>query len=211
MPTRGDREVAENDKARIDYWQLAMLAGPVVACVLPLLAVGLLGGWDDFELVNKPLTFLQALGTLGAMCFPFGTFLYIRRKWNQHRAQLSRTWPTVPGKVQSSEIERRVTGLPAISWKLKLSYGYQVSGMGYQGDAVQFGPKFVSSKEMIFEQAKRYAAGAAVTVHYDPDDPATSVLEASGEMAQQNTWQIWAYFLSPVVISIIAAIKNAGP
>jgi hypothetical protein len=207
----GDRKVADNDEGTIDGWQLAMLAGPAAACVLPLLVTGLLGGFDDFQLVNKPVTFLQSLGTLGAMCFPFGTYLYVRRKWNQTRARLSRTWPTVPGKVQSSEIERRVTGLPAVLWRLALSYGYEVSGIWYQGDAVQFGPKYVSSKELIFEHAKKYAAGTAVAVHYDPDDPATSVLEISDEMARQNSWQIWGYFLAPIVISIVVAIKNAGP
>ena len=203
--------MADNDEGTFDVWQLAMLAGPAAAFVLPLLVTGLLGGFDDFQLVNQPVTFLQALGTLGAMLFPFGTYLYIRRKWNQARVRLSQSWPTVPGKVQSSEIERRVTGLPAVLWKLALSYGYEVSGNWYQGDAVQFGPKYVSSKELIFAHAEKYPAGTAVTVHYDPDDPATSVLEISDEMAQQNSWQIWLCFLSPVVISIIAAIKNAGP
>ena len=72
--------MAESDKAPPDFWQLTMLFGPVAAFVLPLLVTGLLGGFDDFQLVNKPVTFLQALGTLGAMCFPFGTFLFARRK-----------------------------------------------------------------------------------------------------------------------------------
>jgi uncharacterized membrane protein YqaE (UPF0057 family) len=201
--------VADNDEGTIDGWQLAMLAAPVAAFVLPPLAIWLLGGFDDFQWIDQPVTFLQSFGTLGAMCFPFGTFLYVRRKWNQTRARLSRTWPTVPGKVQSSKIERRITGLPAVLWRLALSYDYSVSGMGYQGDAVQFGPKYISSRELIDAFAIRYPAGADVTVRYDPDDPATSVLETCDEMAQQNSWQIWILFLAPVVISIVAAIKNS--
>src|ERR1044072_1831504 len=104
-----DGKVADNDEGTIDVWQLAMLAGPVAAFVLPLLVTSLLGGFDDFELVNKPVTFWQALAALGAMSFPFGAYLSIRRKWNQARVRMSRTWPTVPGKVQSSKIERRIT------------------------------------------------------------------------------------------------------
>jgi uncharacterized protein DUF3592 len=203
--------VAENDKVPADFLQLTMLFGPVAAFVLPLLTVGLLGGFDDFQLVNKPITFLQSLGILGAMCFPFGAFLFARRKWNQSRARLSRTWPTVPGQVQSSEMERRITGLPAVLWRLALSYSYRVSENSYRGDAVQFGAKYVSSKELIQAQAKKYPPGAAITVHYDPDDPGTSVIETSDEMARQNSWQIWLYFLTPIVISIVVAIKNSGP
>ena len=84
-----------------------MLLGPVAACVLPLLVIGLSGGFDDFQWIGKTATSIEALGILGAMGFPLGTFLYARRKWNQARARLSRTWPTVPGKVQSSEIDRQ--------------------------------------------------------------------------------------------------------
>jgi uncharacterized protein DUF3592 len=203
--------VAENDKVAVDFLQLAMLLGPAAAFVLPLLTIGLLGGFEDFPWINRPVTFLQSLGILGAMCFPFGTFLYSRSKWNQARARLSRTWPTVSGKVQSSEIERRITGLPMVLWRLALSYSYRVSGIWYRGDAVQFGAKYVSSRELIETQAKKYAPHAAVTVHYDPDDPGTSVIETSDEMARQNSWQIWIYFLAPIVISIVVAIKNSGP
>jgi len=50
--------VAENGKFTFDFLQLTMLLGPVAAFVLPLLMTGLLGGFDDFQLVNKPVTFL---------------------------------------------------------------------------------------------------------------------------------------------------------
>lgn len=210
IPTHGTK-VADNDKAAVDSLQLAMLLGPVAAFVLPLLTTGLLGGFDDFQWIDKPATFLQSLGILGAILFPLGTFYYARSKWNQERARLSRTWPTVPGQVQSSEIERRITGLPMVMWRLALSYGYRVSEIGYQGDAVQFGARYVSSKELIFTLAKKYPPGAAVTVHYDPDDPATSVIETSDEMARQNRWQVWFCFLTPIVISIVGAIKNFEP
>ena len=203
--------MVENDKVAIDFLRLTMLLGPIAAFVLPLLTIGLLGGFEDFQLINKPVTFLQSLGILGAMCFPFGTFLYARSKWNQARARLSRTWPTVSGQVQSSEIKRRITGLPMVLWKLALSYSYRVSGNWYRGDAVQFGAKYVSSRELIETHAKKYAPDAAVTVHYDPDDPGTSVIETSDEMARQNSWQIWIYFLAPIVISVVVAIKNSGP
>ena len=96
-------------------------------------------------------------------------------------------------------------------WRLALSYSYRVSEIWYQGNAVQFGAKYVSSKELIQTQAKKYPPNTAVTVHYDPDDPGTSVIETSDEMARQNSWQIWLFSLSPIVISIVVAIKNSSP
>ena len=88
-----------------------------------------------------------------------------------------------------------------------LAYRYSVSGRSYQGHQVQFGAKYVNAKDLI----ETHAEGATVTVHYDPHHPATSVLETSDEMALQNSWQLWVYFLSPIVISAVVAMKNAGP
>jgi hypothetical protein len=201
---------AANQRA-VALWGWTIILGPPVAFVLPLLATRLLGGFEDFQLINKPVTFLQSVGILGAMCFPFGAFLYARSKWNQARAHVSQTWPTVPGFVQSCWIEKRLTGLPLLVYKLALSYSYRVSGNEYKGNAVQFGPNYVKSKEIIEALEKKYPSGSAVTVHYDPGDPGTSVIETSDEMARQNRWQIWAYFLTPILISVVIAIKNSSP
>jgi hypothetical protein len=176
-----------------------------------LLAARLLGGFEDFQLIGKPVTFLQSIGILGAMCFPFGAFHHARSQWNQARARVSRTWPTVPGQVQWSRIEQRVTGLPMWLHKLSLSYSYRVAGNAYEGNAVQFGPHYVNSRALIETLARKYPHGAAVTVHYDPGDPGASVLETSDQMARQNRWQIWAFFLTPILLSVVVAIKNLGP
>ena len=145
------------------------------------------------------------------MCFPCGTFLQARRKWNQARAHESQSWPTAPGEVERSVKKTRVTGLPMKLFALELTYSYRVSGYTHQGNSVQFGAKYVAAEGLIEAQAQKYPAGAAVTVHYDPNDPATSVLETSDEMARQNSFQIWLYFLSPPVISAVVAMKNAVP
>ena len=203
--------VATNDRSAVAFWRRAMILGPPVALVLPPLLIRLFGGFESFEWIDKPVTFLQSLGILSAMCFPFGTFLYARSGWDQARARASRTWPTVSGLVQSSKIERRLTGLPMLVYKLALSYSYHVAGNAYEGDTVQFGPKYVKARAMIEALAEKYPPGVAVTVHYDPSDPGTSVIETSDEMARQNRWQIWAYFLLPVLISVIVAIKNSVP
>ena len=50
----------------------------------------------------------------------------------------------------------------------------------------------------------------AVTVHYNPDAPEIAVLETSDEMAWQNAWQVWVLFVTPIVLSMIAAVVNAG-
>jgi hypothetical protein len=199
-----------DDAAAVDFWTWGMLIGPAAAFVLPLLVAWLLGGFKNCVWINQPATFLQSFAILGAMCFPCGAFLVARGRRNLAFAGLSRTWPTVAGLVQSSAIERRQTVYFPM-YKLVLNYGYQVADRVYQNDLVQFGPRWVKAKDLIEDLAKKYPAGATATVHYDPDDPETSVLETSFEMAAQNSWQLWCYFGAPFVISIVIALKNAGP
>jgi uncharacterized protein DUF3592 len=199
---------ARDDKAAVAFWEWVMTVGPALALVLPLAATWLIGGFEDFQWIDQPVTFVQSLGTLGAMCFPFAAFYYARMRWNQARAAASRNWPTVPGVVETSKVERR-QGRWAAFYKLALGYRYEVDGRRYAGDTVQFGPARVTAWELIESLADKYPAGAQVTVHYDPDDPGSSVLETADEMAQQNQWQIWAFCAAPIVLSIVIAIKNS--
>lgn len=112
------------------------------------------------------------------------------------------------GLVQTSAIKERQTAI-MLMYRLTLVYRYQVDGNRYEGDAVQFGPKYVTAEALIKDLAKKYPPGTEVTVHYDPADHAISVIETSDEMARQNRWQIWAYFGTPFLLSVVAAIKNS--
>jgi hypothetical protein len=187
-----------------------MTVSPCIAFVLPLAAVWLAGGFVDFQWIDYPVTFFQSFAILGAMMFPFAVFYSARSRWNQARARASEAWPTVPGVVETSKVEQRLTK-SGIFYKLALSYRYDVDGNGYEGDTAQFGPRRVTAQELIEELAQKYPAGQKVTVHYDPDDPATAVLETSDEMARQNQWQIWFFLAAPLGISIVVAIKNSLP
>jgi uncharacterized membrane protein YqaE (UPF0057 family) len=200
----------DGDPRSVAFWEWVMTVSPAIAFVLPLAAVWLLGGFVDFQWIDYPVTFFQSFAILGAMMFPFAAFYYARGRWNQARALASEAWPTVPGVIETSNVEQRLTR-SGIFYKLALSYRYEVDGNGYDGDTAEFGPPRVTAQDLIEELAQKYPAGAKVTVHYDPDDPASSVLETSDEMARQNQWQIWLFAAVPIGLSIVVAIKNALP
>ena len=112
------------------------------------------------------------------------------------------------GVVQESKVKSKLTQYGTL-YRLALSYRYEVGRDGYDGDMAEFGPSWVREKELIEGFAEKYPAGAKVTVHYDPSDPKTSVLEVSDEMARKNSWRIWIFVAAPFVLSIWAAIANA--
>jgi hypothetical protein len=185
-----------------------MAVAPAAALLLTLTAIWLLGGYEDFQWVDQPVTFIQGLGVGGSLFFPLSAFCYAQRRWNLARARASRRWPTVRGLVQADTVERRENSF-GVFYKLALSYRYEVDGISYQGDRVQFGPARVTAGELIESLATRYPPGAEVDVHYDPNDPSTAVIETSDEMARQNRWRIWFPIAAPFLLSGIAAIRNA--
>jgi hypothetical protein len=204
-----DRLVPQpGDPNAVAFWEWMMAAGPIAAGSLTLATGWLLGAFVDWQWVDKPVTFVQALMILGSMCFPVAAFLAARRRWFEARARDAVAWPTVAGKVEGSRIEKMAAQY-GTKYRLALAYRYQVGGQDYEGDRVEFGPRRVGSEELIERLADKYLAGADVTVHYDPDDPATAVLETSEEMARQNQWVVWFLLGMPVGLSILAAVRNA--
>jgi hypothetical protein len=200
------------DANAVAFWEWVISIGPVLVGVLTFTAGWLGGAFVDFQWVDQPVTFVQAFVTLGTMCFPFAAFYAARLQWNVARSCASAGWPTVPGKVEQSRIAKsriaKSQGQWAAFYRLALAYRYEVGGQEYEGDTVQFGPRRVTAQDLIERLADKYPAGAQVTVHYDPDDPATAVLETSDEMARQNQWQVWVLLAVPFGLSIMVAIFN---
>jgi hypothetical protein len=98
-----------------------------------------------------------------------GIGLVLGGAWSERKALVSRRWPTVDGTVvQSRLVSRR-------GWRADVSYAYTVSGVQYRNDSVSL-DVFANARG----QLAQYPTGTRVTVHYDPADPAASILEPGG-------------------------------
>lgn len=99
-----------------------------------------------------------------------------------YRSDVSADWPSVQGKIITSEVvswldTSRRSG-SKITHEAKVSYRYFVKGRGYSSNRVSFdqlGP--TAGKEYPREIVDRYPEGKGVKVYYDPADPGVSVLE----------------------------------
>jgi hypothetical protein len=92
--------------------------------------------------------------------------------------------------------------------RLMLSYRYTVEGASHQGNRIQFGPAYLIARESIERLAQKYPAGAQVSVHHNPNDAGTSVLETSDDMALRYRWLSWLFFAIPIVYGVLATIAN---
>ena len=65
----------------------------------------------------------------------------------------------------------------AVYYYPEVQYRYSVEGQQYQGFRVSFSPVQTLSAEQALELLSRIPPGASVSVRYNPDFPADSVLD----------------------------------
>jgi hypothetical protein len=114
-----------------------------------------------------------------------GTVLLVNFGHQAIQAVRSSSWPTVEGMVTESTVVQS-TGRRNRKWDTpQITYRYSVDGIEHVGTRLFFGSQYPESwttgakwttdtKEYI----ARYPPGTLLRVHYDPEDAATSVVEA---------------------------------
>jgi len=114
---------------------------------------------------------------VGYLFLAAGTAVIVLSCWNAMRAVQSRKWPECSGTVITSALEEtRSEG--EYLYRPAVSYRYVVGGDELVGKRVRFCDSFVLTRRSPASRiVKRYSAGSAVVVRYDPDDPGESVLE----------------------------------
>jgi hypothetical protein len=112
-----------------------------------------------------------------------GVALILLQSVRMERLNASRRWPTVEGKVDSSQVVQiRSYVVP------KISYSYAVAGKTYTADTDLQTPGF-GGKSTRIEKANElvhlYPAGKTVMVYYDSHNPETS------KLIQEPAWDIY--------------------
>jgi hypothetical protein len=198
-----------NDRARVRLWENLRLGAPIVAFVLPYPAARLLGGFGaGFEFVGQELSPVEAFGVLGTMLLPVAAWYYATMRFEQSMAVLSRSWPTVPGRIDASEVVDKLTYRSGRFWALDLRYAYRVGGVDYPGTRLAFAPRWIGSQYTVDALARRYAAGTTVEVRYDPDQPGEAVLETDDQLATQRLYAVWVCLLVVAAGVIVLALRR---
>ncbi|NJN22008.1 MAG: DUF3592 domain-containing protein [Leptolyngbya sp. RL_3_1] len=114
----------------------------------------------------------------GAALLVFGmSFLYT--------AIASRHWPTAAGTIQKVAVVSELSSsgtTRAYTYHYAVTYEYGVNEQTYRSDRYSLGTGATASKRYrerseALTASRDYPAGGAVTVYYDPKDPASAVLK----------------------------------
>jgi hypothetical protein len=99
------------------------------------------------------------------------------RKSNQ-----ASNWNTATGKITSSEVTH--TSGSKIQYYSRIEYEYSVLGTNYISNKVTFAQLMGiddTAKGAAEGKVKKFPAGSAVTVYYDPGDPRRAVIQKGGD------------------------------
>jgi hypothetical protein len=125
------------------------------------------GGWQGC---------LSALGSLGIFLL-IGAGLTIWG-WNiLQNARASASWPTAEGVVLSSEVTLSTDADGSDSYSPEVTYRYLALDSSYENRTIKFGENSYGNRRKAQDIAAGYPVGKSVTVYFDPESPARSVLE----------------------------------
>jgi hypothetical protein len=127
---------------------------------------------------------------LGALFFPICAAALAKAIFELASARLSARWPVVDGRVADSVVKAEEHSRRGwIGWDTyymylpAVAYEYEAAGRRYKNDLIAFGLKSFDTREEAEALLRHYPNGARVQVHYDPDDPQSSVLQMAGGWA----------------------------
>ncbi|QJT08087.1 DUF3592 domain-containing protein [Oceanidesulfovibrio marinus] len=131
--------------------------------------------------LNRVLLLVLALLVgIGVLFYVQSTMRMETVRENLRLAEQSAHWPSVPGVVQSSGVEKRKVSRgrsKVTAYAAEVTYQYTVAGDTYTGSIIRFCYAPTRSLQTAREEAAQYPAGGSVTVAYDPAAPALGVLQ----------------------------------
>lgn len=112
---------------------------------------------------------------MGIGLFVGGCLLVGRAWWTNDLSNRSKEWPTTPGTVVESNVQKKGKNGDA-RFRPIVRYVYAVGGVKYESTRVSL-EKSKSRQSIAEEVCKKYPAESGVTVHYDPQSPGDALLE----------------------------------
>lgn len=127
-------------------------------------------------------------------------------------ARRSTSWLSVAGRVVSSKRDESSASSKSggTSYRLLLTYAYEVAGHRLDGHRVAFGDNLWGSrsKESVDESVRLFHPGREVTVYYDPQRPDRCTLtRGPGDLPFNATFAIAAALVIAGVAVLSGAIK----
>ncbi|MFD2057545.1 DUF3592 domain-containing protein [Mesorhizobium calcicola] len=170
-------------------FMVQLSAGLVIGALVLVFSVG-----GVLEAIGPHLPKPQNLAA-GALLLFMGLFVLRMGFAQKSLAEQAAKWPIAAGRIDASGLkairirERSGSYRPwRTVFESRVVYSYGVAGQRYSADRIAFGASVTATLPgLVGGQARRYALGSKVDVHYDPANPASAVLECR----VIGLWVLW--------------------
>jgi len=115
----------------------------------------------------------------------------------------SQTWPEVTGKITYSRAESRRSN-DRQQYMPSVKYTYTVEGKSFTGTRITASDAYQKSLTGATDILEEYPVGGEVSVHYDPGDPAVSVLEVG---MPGNVYVLLAAGIGCFALAVLIAVS----
>jgi hypothetical protein len=132
----------------------------------------------------------------GSACLAYG----LRAAYTGYRAT---KWPHVQGRVVSAGVEK-LEGGKRTTWRPNVTYEYAVNRTEYSSNTIKPTRVALTIDEPARKVVSRYSVGSRVTVYYDPDDPAQSLLEP------EVPWESYVFLMFGLVFAGLGVLGVYG-
>jgi hypothetical protein len=144
--------------------------------------------------------FREAFTALGAVLTVVALFVVLMREVREY--PLSASWPVTTGEVTVS----RMSG-SSDSIRMDMEYEYQVGGTTYTGDRITFFEYFlVANLQQQRQFIDDHPIGTQVTVHYNPANPARSVIMRTIPLSQVWSPALFTLCMFGVLVSSVVGM-----
>jgi hypothetical protein len=111
-------------------------------------------------------------------CIALGAGGLVRYLQNLRQTRASARWPTVEGTITESKLAVELDPDGDEKYRADIRFAYRVDGREFEGSNVKWGWNAIYAwRSRAAAALTPYPVGKPVTVHYDPAQPTTAVLE----------------------------------
>jgi hypothetical protein len=188
---------------------LYSIAVPAAALLIDAALYWSMKGWTYNLREHGAAAFWPIVLAFGFLFFPLGAGLLAKAVFDLRSARASTHWRVADGRVTDSTIEiHEYTRRGWIGWDTyqeylpKVAYAYEAAGNAYTNDLTAFGLAPLETRAEAEGMLRGCPKGGPVRVHYDPDDPGTSVLQSTGGWAFKALGLALVFALTPFAIAI---------
>jgi hypothetical protein len=152
---------------------------------------------------------LQAISPIEVLIFCFGLGYLIMGLLERHSVTVSQNWPATDGVVRNFKTWK-VSTEDDEKCKYDVEYEFSVNGQTYRSHRVLFGKKELVEESAMPRIAYRYQVGSSIKVFYNPQRPASAVLERRAPGQKTHLWLGTGILASLILLNLFTLAYSGG-